>query len=754
MGAPQPQQAGPTQPTENPLMGLFLDRPAHTIDPKGFSACNNVRIELGRVRSDLMGWTNNGGVNLGAITLPNATNTGNSPCVYLDTFISSSGSEHVFAVTPTDILMVYSELTGYSPTWMTPYYNNGTVSVTNGSTTVTGSVGAGNTFGTGTTWSTDIQFGQQCTLAANVAVGANKIYLLQGSPTHAPAFFPNGMPVTCQNPAAAIPLGTYVANQGIDGGGYFIITSQNVQVAMIAGDNVQIGALSVLRTNVRAGDQIQIGQGGPQSIGLNSGTYYTVASVTSNNTLILTTPYTGATASGQLYWVKQAMTNTFANTPPTIQPFSSDTYLSLNGFNGEAPGVQNAIAVGNCDCWFLTNGIDPVVQIFLGGATADPNPMYSRSIPFFANAVKQFRGLMVLGGLNVPSLGAFQLNSIASSDDGLPSQFNSGVAFQGLCTDGPFSITRLSVLGAVLMIYGTGEWAGSPQTGDNMSGVVTSGSFVGGTIIWSFSDVVQTRGPVAGGAVAVFSDRHQFLAVDGEYRYNGLFIQVMNDQVFRQVMKGFDTLRPNACFATIIPTTGDLIWTIPQTTDPSGHLYASTAIVEHYMEQANSYLFKPITQRDFPFLCTGAYQPQTVAHGQLPGNQPIYFAGDQTGKIWYLYQSNTQNGTPALATATWATRLLGDGRIRPLVTRIYPEIEYIAGGGSVSITLTLQDAAAGPVTITDTKTFNPNYAGNIYFTTPYRRGRYGSVTMSDTAGLGWVAEGYLLDVAQGGGRRP
>lgn len=747
-------QSPQNQPSESPLMGLFLDRPAHMIDPKGFSACNNVRIEFGRVRSDLMGWTNNSGTFLGAITLPNATNTGAAPCVYMDTFISSSGDEHVYAVTPTDIIMVYSELSGYSPTWLTPFYNNGTCSVVNGSPTVTGNVGAGNNYGIGTTWNTDIQFGQQCTLAANVAVGANKIYLLQGSPTHAPAYFPNGLPVTCQNPAGSIPLGTFVANQGIDGGGYFIITSQNVQLAMTAGQNVQIGALSALRTNVRAGDQIFFGASAPQSSGLNPGTYYTVQTVNSDTSITLTTNFTGTTNASETYWVKQAMTNTFANTPPTIRPFSSDTYLSLNGFNGLTPGVENAIAVGNCDCWFLTNGIDPIVQIFYRGSGAQPSPQYAVSIPFYANACKQFRGLMVFGGLTVPELGAFQYNAISSSDDGLPSQFNSGVAFQGLCTDGPFSITRLGVLGAVLMIYGTGEWAGSPQTGDNMSGVVTSGSFVGGTVIWSFSDVVQTRGPVAGGAVAVFADRHQFLAIDGQYRYNGLFIQVMNDHIFRAVMKGFDTTRPNACFATIIPTTGDLIWTIPQITDPAGHLYASSAYVEHYMEQANSYLFKPITVRDFPFLCTGAFQPETVAHGQQPGNQPVYIAGDQNGLIWYLYQSNLQNTSTATSTATWSTRNIGNGRAKALITRVYPEIEYNAGGGTVSITLTLQDAVAGPTARTDTQSFDVTYPNNQYFTTPYRRGRFASVTMSNATGLTWVADGYDWDVAQGGGVRP
>lgn len=714
-------------------MGLFLDRPAHMIDPKGFSACNNVRIELGRVRSDGIGWTKNGATITQNVAVGPAE-SGTAPIIYMDTFITSENAQYVFAVTPTDIIQMYSSASGYAMQWATPLYNIGTVAVNNGSTSVAG---------TGTRWHTDIQYGDAVTLLTNAALGATKLYI---SSTNT-FFWPLGLPIT--DATSAIPGGTYIANTGTDGGGYFVTLSAAITIAMTAGDGITVGTVTAIRNNVRAGDYILFGATAPGNIGTN--TWYQVASVTTDGALTLSTSYVGTNLSGSTYCVKQGLTDTYTDSPPTLPACSSDTYLAAAGYNGQQnAGANPATATNNTDIWFFTNGLDPVISIYVENGQTAINSLYVRSVPYLVNCLKQYRGLMVYGGL-VWVGKATLLSSITSSDSGLPLQLNSGIAFQGIATGGPFSITRISVLGATMMLYGTGEWAGGPFNADNTGGVVTSASLVGFPTIWTFSDVVQTRGPIAGGAVAIFSDRHQFLAIDGQYRYNGLFIQVMNDHVWREVMKGFDITRPNACFATTIPTTGDLIWTIPQTTDPGGQLFASSAYVEHYMEQANSYLFKPFTKRDFPFLATCAYQPGS-SFGQQAGNQPYYLAGDLQGNIWILYQSNLQNLIPPLCSVTWASRKIGNGRSRMLVTRVYPEIEAQASSATIDVTLTLQNYAAGPVLITDTQTFDPSYPNEIGWTTHFRRGAVASVTISDQAGVGWICDGYDWDYITGGVR--
>src|SRR5205085_4095069 len=94
----------------------------------------------------------------------------------------------------------------------------------------------------------------------------------------------------------------------------------------------------------------------------------------------------------------------------------------------------------------------------------------------------------------------------------------------------------------------------------------------------------------------------------GMYRYNGLFIQVMNDHIWRNLIVALAPDRIGNI--VLIPnfTYGDMTWVIPLTTDSGGAgsgTYPNwnpgvTGFVEHYLEQANSYLFKPFTQRDCP----------------------------------------------------------------------------------------------------------------------------------------------------------
>jgi hypothetical protein len=714
-----------------PIQGLFLDRPAWKIPPGGFSACNNVRIEFGRVRADLLGWS-----------ASDQPATIGKPIVYSTSFVSSFNGETPIFATTTDLLIAAAGAWQY----ITPTYTFGTVSVSNGGQTVTGDGRC--------RWAQDI--GEQATVTAvgTFAAGATTIEV-----SAATNMIYNGLVIADAENAEAIPPGTYtVFNYVNTSGKYFIELSQALTATISNGDTINIGQGASLRPIVRAGDQISFGSNQQNS---PSATWYTVESVASNNSLTLTAPYVGSNLSGAEYTVREVLTDLTAATPPALPECSSTNFPAAGGY---ASGDQ----------WYFTNGIDPLIvwnPTFAGNANnvVAGGAFFVRTSPNqTCNAVEQKQGLLILGGLTQG--GTLYGTSIASSDNGFPMQFAGGVSFQGIASDGPFIITRLGILGSTLMIYQSGKWGGGPDGSDDESGAVTTASFVGYPTIWAFSDVIKTRGPLAGGLVAEFPDRHQFLSIDGEYRYNGLFIQVMNDQVWRSVMKSFDATRPWAAYCMIVPTYGDLIWAIPLTTDPAGQLYSKTAYVEAYMEQANSYLFKPITQRDFPFLSSAAINvPIQPTWNSWAGNQwnlinapwnsfgygaaaPTYLACDYLGNVWNLYQSNTQAGTPALCTVTWGSKVIGNARSRALVKRVYPEIEYIASPPSdITVTLTLADALGGPTVITDTQTFNPSYSNSdIFFTTHYRRGRLATVTVSDDAGLGWVADGWDMDWVPGG----
>lgn len=685
-------------------MGLYLDRPPHVVDPRGFSACNNVRIEQGRVHSNLMGWVQRGSFQLnGTVTL-------------IDVFQQSTGPEVLIYGSPTDL---YAD-NGANPVFITPTYTTGTVSVSG--TAVTG---------TGTFWNTPIGGDFTATLAASAAVGATSIVLVS-----TPTGLTTGELVGA---APAIPVGTLV--QAIVG--TTIQLTQPLAFSMSQGNPVQFGGqLANFRKNVRPGDQISFAA----NVNSPSATWYTVQSVASNGSLTLTsaaTTYSGA------YTVRQLATPWDSPGAPfgAFRPvWNSETF-------------PQAGAPFNKDMWFATNGQDPLIS--WDGASLAAS--YVTTVPFISTTIHRHKNLMVYGGL-IGQGGQALGTSIANSDNGTPTNVATGVSFQGSVSDGPFQINHLATLGGTLMIYMSGFTGGSSRAVSTSGGSVVSASFVGFPTIWAFSEVIRSRGPLAGGLVAEFADRHQFVASDGQYRYNGLFIQVMNDQVWREVLKHFDHSRAGLAFSTINQTYGDLHWVVPLTTDPG--VAPATAYTEAYMEQANSYLFKPFTQRDFPFTAAAVFPgvsgwawnqvttplpavPFDLA--TVPASQPAHLVGDINGRVWQLYSSNLQAGSPALSTCTWGARVMGDARPRCLVKRVYPMIEYIASPPSlVNVTLQLQDAWSAPILITDTQSFDPSYPGSLRFTTHYRRGRVATVTFSDAAGLGWICDGYDFDWVPGG----
>lgn len=117
--------------------GLYLDRAPSHVPDGGMSACNNVRIESGKLRNDFLGWST-----FGNVTGPDhATND----VLIIDEHIASDGvrqlivgtDEHLFTWDGTEFL------------FLTPDYSVGTATTTSGSPIVTG----------GTAWDVNVAVG-------------------------------------------------------------------------------------------------------------------------------------------------------------------------------------------------------------------------------------------------------------------------------------------------------------------------------------------------------------------------------------------------------------------------------------------------------------------------------------------------------------------------------------------------------------------------------------------------------------------
>lgn len=127
-------------PILNPNLGLYLDRGSLSIPPRGLSDCLNIRIQNGRIERDNLGWS----------PFPDSGNAVqlDNPVTGIDNIKFRDGGQRLVFLTTTDVYL-YDEGDS-SVRFLTPRYETGTVDITNGSATVTG---------TGTGWSSELDSG-------------------------------------------------------------------------------------------------------------------------------------------------------------------------------------------------------------------------------------------------------------------------------------------------------------------------------------------------------------------------------------------------------------------------------------------------------------------------------------------------------------------------------------------------------------------------------------------------------------------
>lgn len=509
------------------------------------------------------------------------------------------------------------------------------------------------------------------------------------------------------------------------------------------------------RNNVRVGDYISF-TANANSPTLN--TWFKISSVGSDTSLGITTnspPNTGGQVS---YTIRQCMSNNNSDSIPVMETF------------------PNAGGSDNQDIIFIANNggaqrLAPSVDPIFTWNPVNRYGTYMTGYSFTCGQLRRFQNVLVYGRLwgvsGLTPSGWLGGTSIQSSDNGLPKSLNTGVAFQGIVSDGAEPIQHLGILGNSLLIYmGTANWNASALSASTASGSVISATFVGLPTVWQFATVVRARGPIGQNLVAEFSDRHQFIGVDGEYRYNGLFLQVMNDHVWRGILPALDYNALSNSFHVHAPTQGELIWVVPYN---SGQAVELQAFTEHYMEQANNYLFKPYTMRDagnnaqlYQWNCFIGSNP-SISAVPLTGFQgPLI--GDSFGNVIQLYSGfDTQtfrSGTTIAypSSAQFASRIVAGERARGLIKRVYPYVEQSSGAYNLTVTLMMQDRIGGSTTITDTQTIAVNNPANR-FTTHYRRGRVANVTFSTAGnaltGQPWTLDGYDWELPHGspGGQR-
>lgn len=529
------------------------------------------------------------------------------------------------------------------------------------------------------------------------------------------------------------PSDLYKYNE-IDGSVSFITPTYSVgTVAVSAGSPAVVTGTgtSFVTAGVKPGDEISFGVAGQRD---PDAVWYVVDSVDSETQLTLVGAVAGAPiAPGSPYTARIMFT-----------AFLEDYWRSEIFFNDP----------DGDDVWYATNGVDPIVRYTVG----DDEVTRLTSIGFTCKALKAYKNMMIYGHI-IDDLGDVFPNTIINSDVGDPEEVATGLASQFIVHDGVDPINTLEALGDNLVIY------------SERAAVLAQ--FVGDPIIFAFRVAVAGLGPIAGRLVADFGDFHEFLGSDSMYRFDGVTITEVAYQVFREVIRRQDPARRQLGFVHFDEENGDLIWVVALSDDPTppGNDPLDTppaqAWPSHYLEDVPQGAEDPVTRRSFPFTASGFFErQQTLTWNQISQTWaelnfrwndqfflaafPFNLVGDMDGRVYTLNTGQLADGVALQSFAHTGRMALGDGRMRGLLSRIYPFSRQITG--TLRVLSYFSDHAAGPNERMEDLGFDMSLPEGGHFVTPYRRGRYFELEFRTDDGTPWELDGWDFD-ARVGGRR-
>lgn len=500
-------------------------------------------------------------------------------------------------------------------------------------------------------------------------------------------------------------------------------------VSTVSGSGAVVGVGTAFLANVKVGDEIYVGEANRVN---PAGGWKIVDEVVDNLRLNLTTAVGVDQVAGP-YTIRKLFTGNRGNI------WQSDIFVNASPSNED-------------ELW-MTNGVDNIVR--WNGTDNQVEEM--SALGFKAKTLAVYSNMMIF--LNLVQSGTSKPTDMINSNPGEPQNVTSGLSEQFKVHGHVDAIQRAIPIGDNLAIYS--------YTND---GAVTLAQFVGDPLVFAFRQVANGVGPTAPNAIADFGNYHEFLAVDGEYFFDGATVKLVNKHVWREVLRQQDPERIGITQSHFDEENGDLIWIIPLTTDPNISTTGepAEAFVEHYIEDPGPNLPSPFSRRNFIFTATGHYRRQAGLHWNdltdvwsnynfrwndrfFSASFPLNLGGTADGKIYTLNTAQDADGAALSSFVRFGRRALSDGRMRGIVTRVYPFMHTFVSPIDVSVLLT--DSADAEPTITDTKSFDQSLPQGGHFTIHYRAGRFFEVQFgTSTANHPWELAGYDVDLRRGGKR--
>lgn len=485
------------------------------------------------------------------------------------------------------------------------------------------------------------------------------------------------------------------------------------------------GGADFVAAGIAIGDQISFGTAGVVS---TSAVWDTITAVGAT----LTTTGVGNVAAGP-YTIRKLFTGTI-----------SDIW-------------QNAIFVNaspsNSDELWMTNGRDTIVR--WNGTDTQVERM--TALGFTAKALGVYSNMMIFA--NLVQSGTAKPTDMINSAPGTPANVSTGLASQFKVHGNVDPILRVEVLGDNLVFYSFGS-----------EGAITLAQFVGDPLVFAFRQITKGIGPVSSRAIANYGNYHEIIANDSQYYFDGATVKAVNKQIWREALRQQDPSRIAFTYSHFDEENGDLIWVLPLTSDPNASSTGgpNSAFVEHYLEEPGANLPQPYSRRTFPFTATGYFKRQTgLTWNNLTNSWstynfrwndrfffssfPLNLGGSDVGKIYTFNTAQDGDGVALPSFVRFGRRAVHDGRMRGMLSRIYPFATTLST--ALSVTARMSDSADGEPMIIDTQSFNQTQPEGGHFTIHYRRGRFYEVQFG-TSGPAqpWVISGYDTDIKRGGKR--
>lgn len=486
--------------------------------------------------------------------------------------------------------------------------------------------------------------------------------------------------------------------------------------------------------NVKIGDKINFTSA---TYTTYPGTWFTVSNVIDNTHLTLST--TSGVVAAHTYTIRKVFTGT------------AHDYWVTDTFVNASPS--------NVDEWWATNGIDSVVR--WNGTSTGVEIM--SSLGFTCKTLAVYSNMMLF--FNLVQGGTLKPTDMINSNTGEPQNVTTGLSEQFKVHSGTQGILRAARLGDLLAIY------------SDRGGPITLAQFTGDSLVFIFRNVMLDKGIIGPRALARFPDYHEFVSTDGNYHFDGASVKRQNMHVWREVLRQQDPIRVSQTYAYFDEQNGDLVWSVPGTTDTGAGSVNSPpakAIVEHYLEivgSGSTYATPsptPHSRRSWPFTAASYYaRADGITWDQLTAawqtynfrwndsffsaGFPLNIVGDTNGAIWTANTSQDANGVALASYVKFPRRATTDGRRRSLVSRVYPFVTQFAT--PITITAHFADHAIGPATIDAAYSFDQTLPEGRYFVPVYRRGRYVELEFGSAGpAQPWEVSGYDMDIRVGGAR--